>query len=277
MPITIRRFGYATVALALLLGLQAPLSAGCLDVNNPSAFNGDFGLEVTIDPACLPADVVVPPGDVSGDFRARETVTAGASQVIAPGAEFSAGIDVVIDEGFSVDSAAPFTATINELLDSPFGYVQDDTPEDRTDYGVKFYLDLSNLTLTETDLLDVFSAHSADGELQLRATITRNMTLMEDRLILAARVDAGGLVDTVGMELVLPAGYNSIELRWLALGGTGSFVASVNGDAFDGLTDLDNDESRVDLARLGVTGGVGPTTTGTVRLDDFSSFPVASP
>jgi hypothetical protein len=246
-------------------------------VNNPAAFNGDFGLEVTIDPTCLPADVMVPTGDVSGDFSARETLTAGASQVVSPGAEFRAGIDVVIEDGFSVDSAVPFTASIDDLLDSPFAFVQDDTPVDRTNYGIKFYLDLGNLSLSDTDALDVFSAYSADGVQQLRATVTHNMTLGEDRLVLTARVNGGGEVDTVGAELVLPPGYNSIELEWLALDGAGSFVASVNGDAFDGLTGLDNDESSVDFARLGVTGGTVDTATGTVRLDDFSSFPVPTP
>ena len=52
-------------------------------------------------------------------------------------------------------------------------------------------------------------------------------------------------------------------------------MASINGDAFDGLTSLDNDESRIDFARLGVTGGTVDTATGTLALDDFSSFPVS--
>ena len=184
-------------------------------------------------------------------------------------------MNVVLDEGFSVADAAPFTATIDEILDSPFGYVQDDTPEDRTDYGVELFLDLGNMALTDTDSLDIFSAYSADGVLQMRATVTHNMALNEDRLGVAARVDGGGLVGADGAERVLPPGYNSIELRWLALPGTGSFVASINGDAFDGLTSLDNDESRIDFARLGVTGGTVDTATGTLALDDFSSFPVS--
>ena len=64
-------------------------------------------------------------------------------------------MNVVLDEGFSVADAAPFTATIDEILDSPFGYVQDDTPEDRTDYGVELFLDLGNMALTDTDSLDI--------------------------------------------------------------------------------------------------------------------------
>ncbi len=268
------------VVLAIGVALTAPLAvgAGCLDVNAGAAFFGDFGLEVTVSDTCLPADLVVepPPPDVSGEFNASQSVTGVGVRVVAPGAEFGAGQRVVLEDGFSVGAGAPFSATIEQLLDSPFGFVEDASPAAATGYGVKFYLDLDGLTITAADRLDIFSAYSEDGTLQFRATVTHNETLGEDRLVLAALEDGGGLVETpFGEEIVLPPGYNSIQLHWLALGGTGSLQVSVNGGGFGGLDNLDNDQSRVDLARLGATDGTVNGVSGSLALDDFSSFPLA--
>lgn len=257
--------------------MPIPGWAGCLDVNEAAAFAGTFGLEAAISTSCLPTDLVVepPPPDISGEFKASQTVTGNGVQVVAPGAEFRAGQRVRLEDGFSVDSAASFLATVDDLLDSPFGFVEDDTPDASKGYGVRFYLDLAGMALTPADRLDVFSAFSTHGTQQLRASLTHNDVLDEDRLVLAALEDGGGVVETpFGEEILLPPGYNSIELRWLADAGSGSFVVSVNGDAFAGLTGLDNDQGQVDMARLGITGGTIDSASGSLALDDFSSFPL---
>ena len=69
----------------------------------------------------------------------------------------------------------------------------------------------------------------------------------EDRLLLAAREDDGTIVETpLGSEVMLPAGFNLIDLDWEAGAGTGHFRMSLNGVPFTTLESLDNDEARID-------------------------------
>jgi precorrin-6B methylase 2 len=71
---------------------------------------------------------------------------------------------------------------------------------------------------------------------------------------------------------LLPAGWNEIEVDWQAGAGTGSLTVSVNGAPDVGLTGVDNDEQRVDEVSLGYVGGSITTTSGSMDLDEFTSF-----
>ena len=74
-----------------------------------------------------------------------------------------------------------------------------------------------------------------------------------------------------GEEVMLPGGFNLIELDWLAGAGTGHFFVWLNGVPFGGLTSLDNDMARIDHVSWGVTDGNVAQTSGNLDIDDFVS------
>jgi len=154
-----------------------------------------------------------------------------------------------------------------------FAFVEDGSPAAETSYRARFDLSLDDTGLADFDTFDVLAGYSANGDAQFRVVIKRNVALAEDRLVLAARENGGGSVDTSGGgELMLPAGFNRIEIYWHAEATGGQLLVSLNGAPFLGLTGLDNDLGVLDLVRLGVVAGSVGSSSGDIDIDDFYSW-----
>ena len=139
-------------------------------------------------------------------------------------------------------------------------------------YSASFRLRLDDLTFGVSDEFPHFGGFSADGTRHFEVRLKRNQAMAENRLTLAAREDDGTLVETPGgEEVMLPAGYNLIEIDWSAGAGTGQVLVSLNGTPFGGLMNLDNALARIDRVSWGVIDGEVAATTGDLDVDDFSS------
>lgn len=249
-------------------------AAGFLEVNGGAADNGSFGLEVTVGASCASPDdqVVTGPSPITGVFEGCNTLFASEGEVVSPGATFQAGTSIALGENFATGPAADLAVILDSALIDGFSFVQDDTPAGETVYRARFGLNLDDTNLADSDAFDLLVGSSANGDDHLRVVIKRNAVLMEDRLMLVAREDSGGLVDTSGFELMLPAGWNQIEIYWRADVAGGQFTVSLNNAAFVGLAGLDNDLARVDRVRLGVVDGSLGSSSGNLDIDDFYSW-----
>lgn len=261
------------VVVATLLGGHG-VRAGILSVNLGAAQSGSFGLEATLGPLCSTDDVVVPAGTVNTDQLACNTITAGNVQVVSPEATFTAGIQIILEDAFSVASGVPFTAVINPFVSSEFGYLRDDSPAAETSYNALFLLNPDMMTLATGDEIGHFIGYSADGEQQFRVTLRWNNVLMENRLAISARED-GGLLRDHGADFLLAGGSTGIQIQWsraTAAGNDGEFLISVGGVPLTGLSDLDNDLSVIDYVQWGLVDGTVTTSTGSLKLDEFASW-----
>ncbi|MDH3254721.1 MAG: hypothetical protein OEM62_07010, partial [Acidobacteriota bacterium] len=271
--------GTALAILFLLVAAFPPPSAGSsLDVTTLASMGGSYGLKVNVaPPGCSPDDLVIesPPGPVliSGDFEACNTITARNVQVFAPGATFTAGDSITLENGFSVGLIAPFTARLSDVLGTQFAYVEDISPDGEEGYEARFFLDLLGLPLGATDRLELLNGYSADGQVQFKLIVKRNVSPPENRLVLAARQNDGSLVETpFGEEQLLGTIFSDIWMQWSAGDGDGYLVTSVNDAVATGLTGLTNSNSRIDSIRFGAVGGtLDPATEGFFYLDEFTS------
>ncbi|MCH7666954.1 MAG: hypothetical protein IH936_13630 [Acidobacteria bacterium] len=214
---------------------------------------------------------VTSPPTISGDFEGCNSVNASSVQVVSPGATLRAGTFIALGNGFSVASGADFTAVIDPSLLSPFTWVQDDSPIAENTYNAIFHLRLDALSLAASDELEHFVGYSSNGDPQFRVVLRKNLTLMENRLVILAREDGGSFVEH-SPEFLLPAGNNRIEIAWRAGDGDGEFVVSINSVPLSGLTGLNNGSSQIDFVRWGAVDGTVASTTGTMALDEFLSF-----
>lgn len=250
-------------------------AAGFIEVNATAARTGSFGLEVTAGGTC-PFDqdlTLPPPSSAQGDFQACNSITASDVSVVAPGATFVAGVIISLANNFAVNGGAAFEAALDESLISGVAYVEDSSPTAEQRYHASFDLNLDNLTLGDTDLLDHLVGYSADGASQFFLRLKRNVPLAEDRLVVAARKNDGTFAETPpGDEILLPSSWNRIELDWKAGAGDGKLLIWVDDVFFGGLTDLTNDTARIDTVRWGVVGGSLSATTGSLLQDNFDSW-----
>ncbi len=260
------------VVLALLL-LTVPASAGTLEVLGNSATVGAFGLRATLGAICSTDDIIVPPGTVSSDQLACDSITAANVEVVAPGSTFTAGERVVLMNGFSVAANAPFVVEIDSSVDSPYAFLTNGSPTSETVYNARFDLDLDAMTLELGESIAVFEGLLSNGTSIFRLLVRRNAAPAENRLILQARDDVVGDLVEHPTALPLPSGSNRIQIFWQMGAGTGEFTASINGSAFDGLTGLENASNRIDSVRLGlVLGPMVVTSSGFLETDDFFSW-----
>jgi hypothetical protein len=282
--------GWGTPALWLLLALLTfawvlPVRAGELDVIAGAAYPDPTttgcggigcGLRVTPGTTCTALDdeLFITTPTVSGDRVACDRIIAGTTPggVATSGdTTFTAGDEIVLRENFTV--AHSFAAIISSPL-TQWAYVQDNSPAAEKSYNASFYLKLNNLTFgNTTDRLHHFVGYSNDGTPWFRVVLRKNEA--DKRLVLEAREDGGSWVSTTDTndELMLPAGYNQVEIRWSA--GSGDFQASINGGAFnDGLSGLDNDMAQIDYIKWGAVGTHTSidAITGTLDIDEFSSW-----
>ena len=90
-------------------------------------------------PPCGLADLVIAPGDISGEFSLCNSITNGGEvRVVGAGATFRAG-SVTLANGFSVASGAPFT--VETGLFSPGGVIPAGDPS-----GLELAFNVSGLT-----------------------------------------------------------------------------------------------------------------------------------
>lgn len=261
----------ATVATAVFCLAGATAEAGTLQVKPAAKHTDAFGLEAALSGTCTTTDAVVvaEPPQINGAFSGCTSLESFGVQVSGAGATFTAGRTIILGDGFSVASGAQFTAILDPGL-YRWASVGDTSPLGETSYRASFRLRLDDLVVADGDQLLHFAGYSNTGALQLGLSVKYNTALGENRLVLSAREDDGGLVETpFGAEVALPPGWNQVELEWIA--GSGFLRVFLDGVFFASLEDLDNDLGRIDTVRWGLITGDAASTAGAVQVDDFYS------
>lgn len=254
-------------------------AAGFLDLNGDAAFAGSYGLEITVGGICTASqdEVVTGPAQLQGTFTGCNSLTGSDVEIIGTGATFAAGTRIVLGDNFSVATASPFTAILDSGLLSGLAYLEDDSPNAAVSYNARFQLRLDDLTIGvdgTSDTVEIFSGFSGGATPQFRAVVKRDGTDTEDRLILEVRQDDGSFLATpFGEEILLTPGWHLLQFSWRAVEGDGFFFVTVNGGVPQGgLGPADNGDQVIDSVRLGFVGGSAGSTTGSIDLDDFSSW-----
>ena len=248
--------------------------ASALEVTATAAFSGDLGLAVTLD-GCAPEtlDLTALGGPVSGELTACDKILAGDVEVVAPGATLVAGTLIELADGFWVRADAHLTTGLVAELAEPFAFIEDDSPIEASSYGAAFHADLGSLSLASGDELDLFAGFAADGGTLFRLILEHDAGSGGERLALAARLGDGTSARTApGEELLLPPGYNMIDVSWRAGDGSGELRVTVNSSASTSLEDLFNDSRRLSSIRLGAVGGIITASSGTFHIDEFQSW-----
>lgn len=248
---------------------------GFLEVNADAAGGGSsFGMEVVVGSACpFPDDVTVEsPPVIQGDFIACDSVL-GQGVTVDPNARFGASSSVAFGNGFAVATNATLEAILDSTLQSGFGFVEDGTPDRSEAYNAQFSLNLDSLTLADGDLLEHLRGSDSGGTTHFRVFLKRNVALSENRLYVEARLDDGSTVQTAGAEeVLLPSGWLDIRVSWRAGAGTGHLLVWLNGALQGGLQDLDNGQASIDSVLWGAVGGSVGSSTGALKVDDYSSW-----
>ncbi len=249
-------------------------ASGGVVVSTRSAHGGSQGAEAPVS-SCSGDDTVTlpPPDNPQGTYSACSLVETLAEQTVqigAGGAVFEAGEAISLANGFSVPDGTEFTA-VNDPSLAVWSYVHDATPAAVDRYGASFWLKLDALSLAVGDSLDHFVGASAGGTVQFRLTLIRNG--VENRLVLTARNDSGSYDTTAGAtEIVVPAGWNQIDIDWAAGSGTGYLRAYLDGTFSASVEGLDNPLARVDDVSWGVVSGTAASSSGRLDMDDFASW-----
>ncbi|MEA2604234.1 MAG: hypothetical protein QOF89_5226 [Acidobacteriota bacterium] len=164
--------------------------------------------------------------------------------------------------------------------DTTAAYVQDNSPSSEGTYRARFYVNLRTLQMQSGDELDLFRA--ADGADPVPPASSGNPVLRlvvrqagaQKQLSAFARLDSGTELEIPG-AITLPAGWRSIEIDWArataAGANNGRLGLWVDGVAKTGLSNLDNDTLGINYARWGTVANLDPGTSGTFRMDDFTS------
>jgi len=241
--------------------------SGCA-VLESAAYIGSYGLEVTVGSSCSePDDVVLGSQTVTSPLavEACASILAGDGFVVAGtgDARFTAGREIVLQSGFSVESGGGFSSVIDSAL-FPYSHLLDDTPDAETAYQAQFFLDLDDLNLGAGHTLHLYTALSAARIAQLRLLIQSG-----PELVLEVRDDSGVVHATSSVPLT--SGWNKIGLAWEAAV-SATATLTVNDGNIAQLADLDTENGRIDEVRLGVVGGDVDGASGTLRIDGFSSW-----
>ncbi|MEW6028110.1 MAG: DNRLRE domain-containing protein [Chloroflexota bacterium] len=152
-----------------------------------------------------------------------------------------------------------------DINDDESIYLQDDTPADETHYRARFYLHTNDLVMAGGDALDLLVGYK-NGAAVLRVQVQKSGGAYQVRA--GALNDAGAWVDSAWHDLA--AGWNSIEVEYQAVSGSGSLTLWLNDAEEESLTAIDNDTRAVTEVRLGAQ-GVESGTDGQVLLDAFES------
>jgi hypothetical protein len=253
--------------LVVVMWLGTPAGAGSLAVTDSAAYNGVYGLEVTVGSSCTSAaDPVFDSETVSGaeSFEGCNTLTAHTNFVVkgSGDATLTAGKKITLGNGFSVESGGTFTAVIDASL-TPFAFVQDDSPSSETSYNAEFYVNLDLLTVGGGADLEHFVAYGAGGASQLRLLVESGPSLH-----LEVRNDAGTFQPTSGVTA--SAGWNKINIAWSAASGATPSLTVNDGTPVQ--VTANTGTRRIDYVRWGAVGGSVSGTSGEIAQDDFSSW-----
>ena len=267
-------------AILALVALAPAARASDLAVRKVAASEGTWGLVVETEIGCAQADLLIPAGPVTGDQVSCSTITTatpGPVNVASPGADFLTGGQITLNSGFSVDPNELLSARNNAFIATPFAYVTDGSPASLPRYVAWFSLDLDPFSLALGEDIGVLVGYDGGGVPQFRVLVRRNAAPAENRLVIQGRDNTlGGLVEH-GEEFPLVAGHNRVSVWWRALDDRGQLLVSVNHTPLVWLEDLDNASSRIDSVRFGLVDGAPVSTTGSIYLDDFSSFRTLAP
>jgi hypothetical protein len=163
--------------------------------------------------------------------------------------------------------------------DPAAAYVQDNSPTGESTYRARLYVNLRTLTMANGDEFDLFRASdgsdpvppATSGNPVIRLAIRQ--TGAQKQLVVTARLDAG--TEQSAAVVNLATGGRSIEIDWArataAGANNGRLGFWVDGAVKTGLTGLDNDTLSVNYVRWGAVANLDTGTSGTFRMDDFSS------
>jgi RHS repeat-associated protein len=145
-------------------------------------------------------------------------------------------------------------------------YVQDDTPNNETQYRARFYLNPNNVTMAAGDILDVFTGRNAAGTDVVRIQLQKNGSTYQIRTGLLN--DAGSWSDTNWYDI--SNNWTAIEIHYQAFAYSGSLTLWLDDVQKQSLTFIDNDTRALTDVRLGAQ-GIDTNTNGTLYFDDFES------
>lgn len=260
--------GGACAAAILLLLAVVPVWSSDLTVGPSFAQEGSYGMEVDVSSICAASeDVVVGGQTVSGTLtvEACDTISAGTDFIVSGtgDATFSAGLVVVLGNGFAVQQGGTFVAGTNAGL-SGRAYVQDDSPASETAYQVELWVDADALAMGTADELEHFVAYDAAGTPHLRV-------LLLDGPAVAMEVVDGSDVAHRSTSIPLGSGWHELALDWAA-SAAATVSLTVDGATTQQLTGVDTSSRRVDFVRWGSVDGTMAGISGAILLDDFASW-----
>lgn len=264
------RLGFTkTVTIILVVcGSAGVAQAGSLQATTGAAFVGDLGLEITVDSSCTAAvDLSLGPGPIEGTFEACRSITAVDTNVSGVGASLVAGDRIELLGEFAATVLAPFGAIVNSSL-YPFAFVRDNSPTAESAYVAEFAVRLDSLTLAAGDRLVHFAGYDIDNKARFQVILEQSGG--QNRLVLGALEDDGTMLETPA-AVVLPGGWNEIEVTYEAGAGDGRVEVALNGVPQGGLPALDNAAGLVESAEWGAVDGLFTATSGTLEMDEFSS------
>lgn len=194
--------------------------------------------------------------------------------------DFETG-DISLWDGSYVPSGGSLTVTPAAALEGTFGleveavdsstyvFLQNDVPAAERRLEVSFGLDPNSLPMVEGSDHVVFSAISDTPGVVFNV----QLGVREGSYALRAIVfiDGGGHEATGWLPI--PDGPTAVWLTWRAPTAPGEedgrLDLSIDGGTMVALRGLDTDSKLVDALRLGIAGGLDPTTNGTFFLDEF--------
>lgn len=260
--------------LVAALGLcgGSPLAAAELEVKAGAAAVGSFGLDVTVGSTCSTPDEVIveSPPVVTGDLEACQNLTVRGVEVNGS-VDFVAGASVILGADLTVAEGATLAIVLDSMMPGLMAYIGSGAPIAEQTFQARFHLRLDSLSLAEGDEVDHLRALAADGAEVFRVILRRQAG--QNLLALGARLDTGGEILTpAGQEVLLPPGWNQVELDWRAGDGDGRLLVSVNQAAFVGLDALTNGLAEIERFHWGAVDGTFAGTPGRLEVDGFSAW-----
>ena len=257
--------------LALLLLVASPMTAADLEVRPSAAAVGSFGLDITLGSTCSSGDNVTlsSPPILDGDFEACRVLEVLTVEV-GSDASFVAGESIGFVADFAVPAGASFSAVTDALMPGEYAAIVSEAPIAEQTFNARFHLRLDSLSLAEGEEIDNLQAIAGDGSVAFRLIVRRQAG--QNLLVLAAQHGGGEILTPTGQEIVVPIGWNLVELDWRAGAGDGQLLMALNQSAFGGLSALDNPVTDVERFRWGAVDGSFSGSPGRLEVDGFSAW-----
>jgi len=145
-------------------------------------------------------------------------------------------------------------------------YVQDDTPNNETQYRTRFYVNPNSLTMATNDVLDLFTGRNSTTDV-LRIQLQKTTTSYQIR---AGLLPDGTSTWTDTSWYDIPNAWSAVEIHYQAFANSGSLTLWLDDIQKQSLTFIDNDTRTLTDVRLG-SQGMETGTRGTIYFDDFES------